>query len=105
MKIILARFGGVRFSDFKQGNQPSETKTKSSDKMKNIKRTARLNELKAALRAAILEKYAANDALDAPAFNAAIVRIQDINFQIEDLERPTFQGCDVRRNLVLHNID
>jgi len=24
----------VRFSDFKQGNQPSETKTKSSDKMK-----------------------------------------------------------------------
>jgi len=26
LKIILARFGGVRFSDFKQGNPPSETK-------------------------------------------------------------------------------
>jgi hypothetical protein len=73
--------------------------------MKNTKRTAKLNELQAALRAATLEKYAANDALDAPAFNAAIVRIQDIKLQIEDLERPTLKGCDVRRNLVLHNID
>jgi hypothetical protein len=36
LKIILARFGDVRFSDFKQGNPPSENKTKSSDKMNII---------------------------------------------------------------------
>jgi hypothetical protein len=70
------------------------------------KKTAKLIAcLEAELLTAIASKNAASDLLDEDRFDAACIRVRDIEHEIWLAHRGKFAGCSSTRELVSNNID